>query len=155
MTKVGDTASILARVALEPRLRESEREDVALKLQTTLAQSRSLAIAVGHLQRELLVQQDRLPAEVCEAVESVQEQVVAALDAYAEGLRGDGCRTPATIPLNALERSFAEASGSLPDELESTILDAVQKVVRQLTKLPDWAERSSRPTELELSASHA
>ena len=155
MTKLGDSESILARVALEPRLRESEHEELTLKLQTTLAQARSLAIAVGNLQRELVVHRDDLPAEVRESVESVQEQVMAALDAYAEGLRGDACQSPATTPLDALEQSFANAATAVPEIRKSAILSALENVVLQLTKLPSWSETAAEPTNMELSASHA
>ncbi len=155
MTKLGDSESILARVALEPRLRESEHEEPTLKLQTTLAQARSLAIAVGNLQRELVAHRDDLPAEVRESVESVQEQVMAALDAYAEGLRGDACQSPVTIPLDALEQSFANAATAVPEICKSAILSATENVVLQLTKLPSWSEMAAKPTNMELSASHA
>jgi multidrug resistance protein MdtO len=154
MTKLGESEDVLARVALEPRGRESEQAELTLTLQTILAQARSLAVAANDLQRQIEVHQNDLPAEVREAVESVQEQIIAALDTYTEGLRGDGCRSPEPIPLDKLERSFPSSSGAASEKMKSAILDATENVVRQLSNLPGWSASLPSPTEVELIPSY-
>lgn len=123
-------------------------------LQTVLAQSRSLAVGAHTLQRELAVHQTTLPPEVSQAAESVQQEIVSALNVYAEGLAGDGCQSPAPVSLDALKQSFASASPRVPARLEADILDAMDTVVLQLTKLPSWGETTTAPVNMELSPSH-
>jgi len=154
MTKIGACEEILARVALEPRGRESEEEEVTLRLQTILGQSRSLAVAANELQTRLNALRDELPTPVIEALASVQESIVAALDTYAEGLQSGACESPPPISSNPLEQSFSGASDAVPETIRSAILNATANVILQLTKLPAWGESTTEPTDLALSPDH-
>lgn len=152
--KLADCETLLARVALEPSWQESEHEQLTLQAQTVLAQARAIMLAANALQRELTTQLDELPVEVREAVFSIQEQAASALNRYANELAGDSCQSPTPISLTTLEQSFANFFTAMAAKRDFTVLNLVDGLVRQLSRLPSWGAPLPAPAALRESPSH-
>ena len=136
--KLEDCETVLARVALEPSWQESEHEQLTVRAQTVLAEARAIMLASNALQGELSTQSDRLPAEVRQAVFSIQEQAAAALNRYAGELAANACQPPIPISLHALEQSFASSLSAVPARRDFNLLTLVDNFVRRLSHLPSW-----------------
>jgi hypothetical protein len=84
----------------------------------------------------------------------VQEQIIVALDAYAEGLKGNACQPPELISLTRLEQSFASSSTAVSETRKSAILNAAKNLVRQLSILPGWGVSEPLLTDLDMGHSY-
>ena len=154
LAEFGKCESMLARVALEPSGGESQNEALNVFLQTLLAQTRGVMKAANELQSVLTVNLRYMPGEVRDEIRQLREELAAALNGYANELRGDACQSPAPISLDSLRRSVEEAVTEVPAARTAAILNAMEAVVGQVTRLPSWQESENAPSSLELSPSH-
>ncbi|MGL4668026.1 MAG: FUSC family protein, partial [Saezia sp.] len=154
----------LARVALEPSWQQStgEHELQNYALQTILAQSREILLAINTFRSELNTQD--LPINIFNEAIHIQQQVANALSKYANNLAQDPMRLKAPAPIS-LEQLFALCATDAADltavetQNETSafnkslilLLRSTQSLVEKLSSLPSVTAYKTHYNHLHLS----
>ncbi|MGF6446547.1 FUSC family protein [Paraburkholderia youngii] len=155
--ELGDCEAVAARVAVEPgwRMAEGQSEGFTMHVQTMLAQTREILLAVDALEAERRAQARE---GVAPEASAWREAVGASLDAYAVDLteHAHAVRSPAAVSLDALVTQLAPNAAQSPSDTarlaHQRLLDRARNLAYQVSRLPAWGTaRADMPLTIEVS----
>jgi multidrug resistance protein MdtO len=139
---LADCEATLARVALEPDWREGETARVTVLLQTVLAQSRVVLLAVDAFHDEAAFAATRTPesaAVLSSETRAFQSRTADTLERYAQQLSSQPPSAERPAPLDASALTTAAAASGQSGDSSSGLLTWAARLNTALVGLPSWS----------------